>query len=86
MERPADKSTLKFLFNGLMLMLNGFNCTEGNGKETFDFYYDAYRFTMQLDKNGICLANNVDIYDELDNYKGNYSLNEVFVTGIDTGN
>lgn len=64
---------LKDLFELLYLKLNGFNKEE----DLFDFYYDNYTFTLIYRDNQIKLANNVDVYDEHENFIGNFTLEEI---------
>ena len=64
---------LKDLFELLYLKLDGFNKTD----ELFDFYYDNYTFTLTYRNNQIQLADNVDVYDEHENFIGNFNLETV---------
>jgi hypothetical protein len=64
---------LKDLFELLYLKLKGFNKEE----DLFDFYYDNYTFTLIYRNNQINLANNVDVYDEHENFIGNFTLEEI---------
>lgn len=83
MKKQADTKTLKLLFNSLCMKLGGFNLTEYEEMTIFDFYYDQYTFTMKLKDNNITLADNVDVYDEHEQFIGNYTLKEVFEQGIE---
>ena len=83
MKRQADTKTLKFLFETLCAKLDGFNITQYDDCTIFDFYYDNYTLTFKLTDTNIMLADNVDIYDEFENFKGNYSLEDTFKNGIE---
>lgn len=83
MKRQADTQTLKFLFEKLCHKLDGYNITQYDNMTIFDFNYDQYTFTFKLTDTNIMLADNVDIYDEHENYLGNYNLEETFKTGIE---
>lgn len=86
MKRQADRKALELLFEMLGTKLGGMNFTlEDDGTGFFDFNYDQYCFTFKLDEEGISLADNVDIYNEYEQYVGNYSLKETFFEGIDDG-
>ena len=64
---------LKDLFELLYLKLNGFNKED----DLFDFYYDNYTFTLTYRNNQIKLADNVDVYDEHENFIGNFNLETI---------
>ena len=40
----------------------------------FDFDCENYTFTISTYGSGLHLANNVDVYNKHDNYRGNYKL------------
>lgn len=42
----------------------------------FDFDYKNYTFTISTHGSKLHLANNVDVYDKHDNYRGNYKLHQ----------
>ena len=68
---------IKDVFNRLCYYLDGHNLITYDNCMLFDFEYDKYTFTMKYENNQITLANNVDVYDSHDNFKGNYTLEEV---------
>lgn len=70
MNNTKKLEPIKDLFELLYLQLKGFNKTD----ELFDFYYDNYTFTLTYRDNQIKLADNVDVYDEHENFIGNFNL------------
>ncbi len=64
---------LKDLFELLYLKLDGSNKKD----DLFDFYYDNYTFTLTYRNNQIQLADNVDVYDERENFIGNFNLETI---------
>ena len=64
---------LREVFEFLCKQLKGFNMTD----ELFDFDYKNYTLTLVYRNNQIKLADNVDVYDEHDNYIGNFKLETV---------
>lgn len=73
MNNTKKLEPIKDLFELLYLKLKGFNKTD----ELFDFYYNNYTFTLTYRNNQIKLADNVDVYDEYDNFIGNFNLETI---------
>lgn len=67
-----NKEPLRDVFEYLCENLKGFNMIG----EEFDFEYKNYTFTFLYRNNQIKLANDVDVYDERDNFMGTYSLKQ----------
>ena len=65
-QKITDLNDLKLLCE----YYNGFNQDE----MLFDFDYKNYTFTISRYGGKLHLANNVDVYDKHDNYRGNYKL------------
>lgn len=63
---------LKDVFNFLCEYLKGFNMIG----EEFDFEYKNYTFKFLYRNNQIRLANDVDVYDEHNNFIGTFSLEQ----------
>ena len=60
--------------NNIKLLCEYYNGFNYDGM-LFDFDYENYTFTISTHGNKLHLANNVDVYDKQDNYRGNYKLN-----------
>ena len=65
-QKITDLNDIKLLYK----YYNGFNY---DGM-LFDFDYENYTLTISTHGNKLHLANNVDVYDKHDNYRGNYNL------------
>lgn len=73
MEETNKLEPIREVFNLLCEYLKGYNM-EG---ELFDFDYKNYTFTFIYRNNQIKLADNVDVYDEHDNFIGNFNLETI---------